>query len=41
MAESRTPLLDSLTLPGDLRTLSLAQLKQVADELRRETIDAV
>ncbi len=41
MAESRTPLLDSLTLPGDLRSLSLAQLKQVADELRRETIDAV
>ncbi len=36
-----TPLLDRLSLPTDLRTLTDAELRQVADELRAETIDAV
>jgi len=37
----KTPLLDTVCLPADLRKLSPAQLRQVADELRQETIDAV
>ncbi|GHD51695.1 1-deoxy-D-xylulose-5-phosphate synthase [Thalassobaculum fulvum] len=41
MAESKTPLLDTVRLPADLKDLEVADLKQVADELRRETIDAV
>src|SRR3982751_7059472 len=36
-----TPLLDTVKTPADVRDLSLAQLKQLADELRTETIDAV
>jgi 1-deoxy-D-xylulose-5-phosphate synthase len=36
-----TPLLDTVTLPADMRDLTLPQLKQLADELRAETIDAV
>jgi len=36
-----TPLLDRVTLPGDLRNFSVDQLKQLADELRAETIQAV
>jgi len=39
--DSRTPLLDTLSGPEDLRRLDEARLPQVADELRRETIDAV
>ncbi len=39
--DSRTPLLDKLSSPEDLRRLDEAKLPQVADELRRETIDAV
>lgn len=38
---SKTPLLDTVTTPDDLRRLDPAQLRQVADELRQETIDAV
>ncbi len=38
---SRTPLLDAIKLPADLRRLEPHQLRQVADELRQETIDAV
>ena len=41
MAESMTPLLDEVRVPADLKGLDVAQLKQLADELRRETIDAV
>ena len=41
MTERRTPILDRVTLPADSRTLTDAQLKQLADDLRRETIDAV
>jgi 1-deoxy-D-xylulose-5-phosphate synthase len=38
---SKTPLLDRINTPADLRKLSESQLRQVADELRTETIDAV
>ena len=38
---SATPLLDMIRLPRDLRQLPAESLRQVADELRRETIDAV
>jgi 1-deoxy-D-xylulose-5-phosphate synthase len=37
----RTPLLDTVAYPGDLRRLGPEQLRQVADELRSETISAV
>ncbi|MCZ8182268.1 MAG: 1-deoxy-D-xylulose-5-phosphate synthase [Beijerinckiaceae bacterium] len=36
-----TPLLDTIMTPEDLRRLDQSQLRQVADELRAETIDAV
>ncbi|MCW4463350.1 1-deoxy-D-xylulose-5-phosphate synthase [Sphingomonas sp. BT-65] len=36
-----TPLLDTVDTPTDLRTLKPAQLRQLADELRAETISAV
>lgn len=36
-----TPILDTVQLPAHLRHLSMPQLKQLADELRAETIDAV
>jgi len=38
---SKTPLLDQIKTPDDLRQLEPGQLRQVADELRQETIDAV
>jgi len=38
---SRTQLLDRIHFPRDLKNLSPEQLKQVANELRSETIDAV
>jgi 1-deoxy-D-xylulose-5-phosphate synthase len=38
---SNTPLLDTVKIPEDLRNLQPAQLRQLADELRQETIDAV
>ena len=38
---SATPLLDTVKFPADLRRLETSQLRQVADELRLETIDAV
>ncbi len=41
MTTSKTPLLDQIPTPEALRTLQPGQLKQVAEELRRETIDAV
>ena len=40
-ARPRTPLLDRVRDPRDLKRLTDAQLKQVADELRAETISAV
>ncbi len=36
-----TPLLDTVQLPSDLRALAPTQLRQLADELRQETIAAV
>jgi 1-deoxy-D-xylulose-5-phosphate synthase len=36
-----TPLLDRVSVPADLRNFSAEQLRQLADELRAETIDAV
>ncbi|MBS0294869.1 MAG: 1-deoxy-D-xylulose-5-phosphate synthase [Proteobacteria bacterium] len=36
-----TPLLDKVSYPADTRGLSVTELKQLADELRQETIDAV
>jgi 1-deoxy-D-xylulose-5-phosphate synthase len=36
-----TPLLDRVRLPADLRNFSVEQLRQLADELRAETISAV
>jgi len=40
-AESQTPLLDRVREPHDLRALEDQALPQLADELRRELIDAV
>jgi 1-deoxy-D-xylulose-5-phosphate synthase len=34
-------MLDQVRLPADMRELSLAQLKQLADDVRQETIDTV
>jgi 1-deoxy-D-xylulose-5-phosphate synthase len=36
-----TPLLDTVKSPADTRGLSIAELRQLADELRAETIEAV
>ncbi|MSP03858.1 MAG: 1-deoxy-D-xylulose-5-phosphate synthase [Acetobacteraceae bacterium] len=41
MPPIHTPLLDQVHVPGDLRNFSPGQLRQVADELRAELIDAV
>ena len=38
---SQTPLLDQCPTPEELRKLDISQLRQLADELRQETIDAV
>ncbi len=38
---SKTPLLDKVVTPADLRRLDPSVLRQVADELRQEMIDAV
>lgn len=37
----KTPLLDKVSLPADLKSLSDRDLRQLADELRAETISAV
>jgi 1-deoxy-D-xylulose-5-phosphate synthase len=37
----KTPMLDRVTLPADLKALSDRELRQLADELRAETISAV
>ena len=41
MSASKTPLLDRISTPEDLRKLPETDMRQVADELRAETIDAV
>ena len=38
---SKTPLLDKVDTPADLRRLDPSELRQVADELRVEMVDAV
>jgi 1-deoxy-D-xylulose-5-phosphate synthase len=38
---SKTPLLDQVKTPADLRALPEKDLRQLVDELRKETIDAV
>ena len=40
-SNSATPLLDRVKNPADLRTLAEGELRQLADELRAEVIDAV
>jgi 1-deoxy-D-xylulose-5-phosphate synthase len=40
-AQSTTPLLDTVDVPADIRRLRPDQLRQLADELRQETISAV
>ncbi len=41
LAVSKTPLLDTIKTPDDLRRLAESDLRQLADELRTEMIDAV
>ena len=41
MSASKTPLLDTISCPADLRKLPESDLHQVAAELRTETVDAV
>src|SRR5882762_10057032 len=41
MSLVQTPLLDRVRYPSDLRNFSPEQLRQLADELRAETVDAV
>jgi 1-deoxy-D-xylulose-5-phosphate synthase len=38
---SKTPLLDQIKIPADLKKFSLPEIKQLADELRYETINSV
>lgn len=39
--DSKTPLLDTVTIPADMKDFTDEQLRQLADEVRLETIDAV
>ena len=41
MDQSLTPLLDRVLSPADLRQMPSDELRQLADELRQEVIDAV
>nr|WP_294519967.1 1-deoxy-D-xylulose-5-phosphate synthase [uncultured Rhodopila sp.] len=41
MSPITTPLLDRVSTPGDMRNFSIEQLKQLAEEVRAETVDAV
>src|SRR4030081_1455093 len=41
VSDSKTPLLDQVRTPEELRRLDESQLRQCPDKLRRETIDAV
>ena len=41
MSPISTPLLDRVRYPADLRNFSAEQLRELADELRAETVDAV
>jgi len=37
----KTPLLDTVQFPADTRNFNIGELRQLADELRAETVDAV
>ena len=39
--ELKTPLLDKVNFPKDLKKFNLEELKQLSSELRSEVIDAV
>jgi 1-deoxy-D-xylulose-5-phosphate synthase len=39
--KSQTPLLDTVSDPAQIRDFTVEQLKQLADEVRRETVDVV
>jgi len=41
MSKPETPLLDRVRIPSDMRNFNVDQLRQLADELRAETVDAV
>ena len=41
MEESKTPILDGIEYPSDLRELPESEMRQLADELRHATVDAV
>lgn len=41
LLESKTPLLDKISFPQDLKKFSLSEIKQISDELRFETINSV
>ena len=41
MSKHETPLLDRVRTPADMRNFNVDQLRQLADELRAETVDAV
>ncbi|QUS36118.1 1-deoxy-D-xylulose-5-phosphate synthase [Falsirhodobacter algicola] len=41
MTRPTTPILDRVTIPADMKRLTDRELRQLADELRAETIDAV
>ncbi len=41
MSKHETPLLDRVRIPADMRNFNVDQLRQLADELRAETVDAV
>lgn len=41
MTDSKTPLLDQVKIPADLKKFSLTEIKQISDELRFATISAV
>ena len=41
MDDSKTPLLDGISVPSDLRKLPESDMRQLADELRTATVEAV
>jgi 1-deoxy-D-xylulose-5-phosphate synthase len=41
LEDSKTPLLDGIDYPSDLRELPESEMRQLADELRHATVDAV
>lgn len=41
MSDSKTPLLDQIKIPADLKKFALPEIKQISDELRIATIAAV